>query len=111
MLYVNDIETCSQLLSFVLFANDTYIFYSNKCLKTVNEVIQAEINKVSEWLNVNKLLLNITKTKFIVFRSSNKKTKYDVKITINNKSTEKVRNTNFLGIIIDEYLTWNDHIA
>ena len=69
LLYVNDIENCSQLLSFVLFADDTNIFYSNKCLKTVNEVIQAEINKVSEWLNVNKLSLNITKTKFIVFRS------------------------------------------
>ena len=111
LLYVNDIETCSQLLSFVLFADDTNIFYSNKCLKTVNEVIQAEINKVSEWLNVNKLSLNITKTKFIVFRSSNKKPKYDVKITMNNKSIEQVRKTNFLGIIIDEYLTWNDHIA
>ena len=36
---------------------------------------------------------------------------YDVKITINNKSIEQVRNTNFLDIIIDEYLTWNDHIA
>ena len=55
--YLNDTETCSQLLSFVLFADDTNIFYSYKYLKTVNEVIQAEISKVSEWLDVNKLSL------------------------------------------------------
>ena len=68
---MNDIENCSQLLLFVLFADDTNIFYSKKCLKTVNEVIQTEINKVSEWLNVNKLSLNITKTKFITVLLSN----------------------------------------
>ena len=111
LLYINDIENCSKLLSFVLFADDTNIFYSSNCLKTINEVIQTEINKVSEWLNVNKLSLNITKTKFILFRSSNKKPKYDVKITINDKNIERVKNTNFLGIIIDECLTWNEHIA
>ena len=75
------------------------------------KLIQTEINKVAEWLNVNKLSLNITKTKFILFRSSNKKPKYDVKITINGKNIEKVKSTNFLGIIIDECLTWNNHIA
>ena len=53
LLYMNDIESCSKLLSFILFADDTNIFYSNNCLKTINEVIQAEINKVTEWLNVN----------------------------------------------------------
>ena len=73
LLYMNDIENCSKLLSFILFADDTNIFYSNNCLKTINKVIQAEFNKVTEWLNVNKLSLNITKTKFILFRSINKK--------------------------------------
>ena len=73
LLYVNDIENCSNLLSFILFADDTNIFYTNSCLKTLNKIIQTEINKVAEWLNVNKLSLNTKKTKFIVFRSSNKK--------------------------------------
>ena len=80
LLYMNDIENCSKLLSFVLFADDTNIFYSNKCIKTINEIMQTEINKVAEWLNVNKLSLNTNKTKFILFRSSNKKRKYDLKL-------------------------------
>jgi retron-type reverse transcriptase len=75
LLYMNDIENCSKLLSFVLFADDTNIFYNNKCIKTINGIMQTEINKVAEWLNVNKLSLNTNKTKFILFRSSNKKNK------------------------------------
>ena len=70
LLYINDIEYCSKLISFILFADDTTIFHSNSCLKTLNTIIQTELNKVEEWLNVNKLSLNIRKTKFILFRSS-----------------------------------------
>jgi hypothetical protein len=54
------------------------------------------MNKVAQWLNVNKLSLNIKKTKFILFRSSNKKP--------NNKNIEQAKSTTFLGIIIAECL-------
>ena len=50
LLYMNDIESCSKLLSFVLFSDDTNILYSNNCLKAINKVVQTEINKVTEWL-------------------------------------------------------------
>jgi hypothetical protein len=36
LLYINDIEHSSNLLSFILFADDTNIFYSNSCLKSLN---------------------------------------------------------------------------
>jgi hypothetical protein len=67
LLYINDIEYSSNLLWFILFADDTNIFYSNSCLKSPNKVIQEEVNEVAEWLNVNKLSLNIKKTKYIIF--------------------------------------------
>ena len=111
LLYINDIENCSKLISFILFANDANICYSNKCLKTLNNIIQTEIDKVAEWLNVNKLSLNTTKTKIILFRSPNKKPSQTIKININGKNIEQVKSTTFLGIIIDECLTWKDHIA
>ena len=111
LLYINDIENCSKLISFILFADDTNIFYSNKCLKTLSNIIQTEIDKVAEWLNVNKLSLNTTKTKIILFRSPNKKPSQTIKININGKNIEQVKSTTFLGIIIDECLTWKDHIT
>ena len=39
----------------------TYILFSHTCLKTLNVIIQIEINKITDWLNVNKLSINTTK--------------------------------------------------
>ena len=111
LLYINDTEQCSKLLSFILFADDTNIFYSNSCLKPLNVILQTEINKVTKWLNVNKLSLNIQKIKFILFRSSKKKPKHEIQIIMNDVNVEQVKSTTFLGIIIDECLTWHDHIT
>jgi retron-type reverse transcriptase len=61
LLYIYDIEYSSNLLWFILFADDTNIFYSNSCLKSLNKVIQEKVNEVAEWLNVNKLSLNLSK--------------------------------------------------
>ena len=73
--------------------------------------MQTEISKVSEWFNANKLSLNIKKTKLILFRSSNKKPKHEIKLRINDENIKQIKSTIFLGIIIDECLTWSEHIA
>ena len=51
--------------SLVLFADDTNILHSHTCLKTLNEIIQIEMNKITDWLNANKLSINTVKTKFV----------------------------------------------
>ena len=94
-----------------MFADDTTISCSNSCLRSFNNIMQTEINKVSEWLNVNKLSLNIKKTKYVLFRSPNRKPKQELKLSINDENMKQVKNTIFLGIFIDECLTWNEHIA
>ena len=58
--------------SFVLYADDTNAFFSNSCLKTLSSTVQNEMNKVVKWLNANKLSINASKTKFVIFRSKNK---------------------------------------
>jgi retron-type reverse transcriptase len=63
LLYINDIQNCSNIISNILFADDTTIFYSHACLKTLNQTIQEEINKIAVWLNINKLSINTEKNK------------------------------------------------
>jgi hypothetical protein len=72
--------------------------------------MQVEINKVAEWLNINKLSINTSKTKFILFRSYNKKQNFDITIEINKEKLKQVKNITFLGIVIYECLTWNEHV-
>ena len=63
LLYINDIQNCSTIISNILFADDTTIFYSHACLKTLNQTTQEEINKIAVWLNINKLSINTEKNK------------------------------------------------
>ena len=100
ILYINDIQNCSDIASMLLFADDTNIFYSHSCLKTLNETLQTEVDKIAEWLNTNKLSINTSKTKFILFRSSKKKKKHVVKLSINNDDIKQVKSTTFLGVAL-----------
>ena len=61
LLHINDVQYCSKILSVILFADDTNLLYSNTCLKTLNEIVQIDINKIANWLNVNRLSLNTAK--------------------------------------------------
>ena len=112
LLYINDIESCSDILSFVLYSDDTNAFYSNPCLKTLYNTIQNEMNKVVKWLKANKLSINASKTKFVIFKSKNKSLlNTDNTIKINNDLVKQVTFVKFLGVIIDEELTWKNHIS
>ena len=111
ILYINDICNASTSLKFILFADDTNVFYSGVDIQTICECISRELDKLHVWLSVNKLSLNVDKTNFILF--GNRKHIYDVCISMNNSRPiiTRVRATKFLGVIIDEKLTWKDHIS
>ena len=112
LIYMNDIHKCSKILSFILFADDTNAFYSDTNVKALNQTLNNELIKVSKWLQVNKLTLNIKKkTQVILFNAKNKKVKEPLKLKINGENIKQVNSTKFLGIIIDSKLTWKQHIA
>ncbi len=107
ILYINDICNVSNILKLILFADDTNLFRTGPDLNTLCNELTCELKKLYTWFNVNKLSLNISKTKFMVF--SNKTVNADIKICINE--IESVVHTKFLGILIDNRVTWKPHIA
>ena len=62
------------------------------------EVINVELAKLSEWLGANKLALNISKTKYMVFHTSNRAVTY-LNLKINNTYIDHVFEFNFLDVI------------
>ena len=64
---------------------------------------------ICEWLASNKLSLNARKTKFMVFHTVQRKIRYPI-LTINNTVIERVKQFNFLGIILHYTLKWQKHI-
>ena len=76
----------------------------------VNTELECIIN---EWIKLNKLSLpvNITKTSYMVVSATTRKCdSNDCKIIINDQSIERVNHTQFLGVIIDDQLTWSQHV-
>ena len=93
----------------ILFADDTNVFFTGNNPHKMATVINEELTKVQEWLQCNKLSLNVLKTHYIIFTSRNKCVN-DVDIRINDAHIERVYATKFLGIHIDAQLTWKNHI-
>ena len=59
--------SCVRLL-YVLFANDTNIFMTDKGINNIIQAMHIELNQLSIWLNTNKLTLNISKAHFMAER-------------------------------------------
>ena len=108
LIYINDIHRTSNLLKFHLFADDTCIFSSNKNVEIMEENLN-ELKSVSCWLSANKLSLNVSKSSFLIFHPPQKKVKKIILI-INNSNIPEKTCTKYLGVIIDKYPTWKDHI-
>ena len=85
LLYINDITNCSDKLKFYLFADDTSILYSNKNLKSLELEVNVELNKLCEWLTVNKLTLNAKKSNYVIFGNYRKKLSFQSMINIFDK--------------------------
>ena len=67
-----------------------------------------ELEKLSAWLKLNKLTLNIENTKYMISR---KRIHIDhLSLKINNNEIANVNQFCFLGIIIDENLTMQNHV-
>ena len=68
------ISRCSKKLSFILFADDTNLFYSHKNVDILYNTMNQELKNITSWLSCNKLSLNVKKTvHFMVFKTKRKK--------------------------------------
>ena len=87
-LYVNDIQYCSRKLKFFLFAD---VLYSHENLKTLELIVNIELNNLFNWLTANKLTLNRKKSNFVIFRPYRRRLNYLSQVNIfDNEETKNV---------------------
>ena len=116
LIYMNDISNSSNLFKYVLFADDTNLFSTIEYTlpshtSTVNELLNNEMANIYEWLTVNRLSLNLTKTKYMIFHPIQKDISSLVPtVIINGIQIEKSHNFNFLGVCLDSNLKWEGNI-
>ena len=119
IIFINDIHRSSTEFKFITYADDTTLFSSlssfipdsNVGITEASEKINREINKVTDWLTVNKLSLNVNKTKFMIFHYHQRilgETNIP-NLMINGNNIEQIDEFNFLGLTINEYMSWSSH--
>ena len=74
----------------ILFADDTSIFLEGKEYTKLVEILIEELNKITIWLNANKLMINVKKTHYMVFVLAKIKT-LGTDVVMQNISTQCVK--------------------
>ncbi len=109
LLYVNDMHTSAKLLQFYLFADDTTIVFTSKDINHLLKIVNNELSKLAEWFSLNKLALNVEKTNYMIFTNNNSVGGMTTGLFLEDAVLKRVHATKFLGVIIDDKLTWKNH--
>ena len=110
LIYINDLAHASSEIFSILFADDSNLFLSGKNPNELIQKMNTEIKHVFDWLQLNKLSINLKKTHYMIFRKRRQKVLVTQDLKINDVIINQVDNTKFLGVVIDPYLNFNDHI-
>ena len=110
ILYINDLPNISNELSFHLFVDDTNIFFKANNLDTLQTTVNREMSKLVNWLNSNRLPLNVSKTNFVIISAKNIPLK-PVTIIINRQAIQQKDYVKYLGVLIDSKLSFKQHIT
>ena len=109
LIYVNEIPNISSQFTTCLFADDTTLIFENSNKYDLFRSCDYGINLFYSWCCANRLSINISKTKSMLF--SNTLTQFDIAdIHMNGIKIDYSSSLRFLGVIIDDNLKFNLHI-
>ena len=113
IIYINDITKASNLFKTIIYADDTTLYSTLDAFGqgvNVEHNLNKELTLISDWLKLNKLSLNINKSKFIIYHMPQNKVKIPI-LAINSVKIECVDEFIFLGLIMHKHLKWNMHVS
>ena len=108
--YINDLPRCVQNCSVNMYADDTALYYGGSTVDAVNRNIDQDLKCLSKWLAANHLVLNVSKTKCMLFTSQRHKER-DRSLGLNllGKSISNVTTFKYLGVVFDNFMSWKAH--
>ena len=108
---INDLVNSSNKFKFLMYADDTTIYFNLEDFPIENRevLINNELEKVNKWLKLNKLAVNVDKTKSMLFHKRRPVT--PIQFSMNNRIIDVVQYFNYLGIMLDADMSWKTHVA
>ena len=110
LIFCNDLYYHLELTHCILFADDTTIYNNHKDIRYLKWTIEHDLAILNDWFKANKLTLNTNKTVGMLFKSESLK-HVPSELKIDSDSIRFVQNVKFLGVWIDQDLTWKAHTS
>lgn len=105
LIYINDLEKAIGESKVLLFADDALLYVVGDSIAECVQKINEDLKRLSNWFEMNKLKLNIEKTKCMVLNAN-----LDNDILIDNVAIDIVDEIKYLGLIIDNKLSFKSHL-
>ena len=111
LIYINDLHNSIKHSDVFHFADDTNLLHiSNNTVNRMTRKINSDLKSLTQWLLANKISLNAGKTEVIIFKSPNKQIPETIKIKMCGKILPICKQIKYLGVYIDEHISWKYHI-
>lgn len=114
LVYINDIFRATTKFKVTCYADDTTLSANVEDFISANGDVSAKLNqelsKISDWLLVNKLSLNVSKTNYMLFYKPGKLLP-DISVNIRGEVLTCVDSFTFLGLTLDSCLSWKPHFG
>ena len=108
LIFTNDLHQQLENSSSILFADDTTLYKMHRILKYLKWCLEEDLTRLSNWFKANKLTMNVDKTVCVLFQKNNKKE--SIKLKIDSMLLSNANEVKFLGMWLDENLSWTNHI-
>ena len=107
IIYINDLPGIGSIAKFILYADDANIIIKADSFEEIQSKLEILLEKLQSWVYSNGLKLNIKKTKYMIFANRHK---IDIDVKLNGIPIERSNCERFLGVLVDDSLSWSDHI-
>ena len=110
LLYVNDLNQAIKFCKVHHFADDTDLLCLSNSIKKLNKLVNTDLKHLVNWLNANKISLNVKKAEMVIFQSNQNKFEGNLKLKLCGKRPYPTESVKYLGVKIDTTLSWQYNV-